>query len=62
MSPDKHPWIKTRDELLAAGSDESKAIQERVFALTELFFHCGQDRHEASKAVRMIQDMCRQKT
>lgn len=50
-------WLKHRDELNAIANQESLPILDRIKALTELFFHYGQDRHEAAKVVRRIQDL-----
>jgi hypothetical protein len=50
-------WLQLEKELLAKGEDENLPVLERIHALTELFFHYGQDRHRAAKAVRMIQDL-----
>lgn len=54
-------WIKHRDTLQAAADDKTLPDSARIDALTELFFHFGQDRHNAAKAVRQIQDLVREK-
>lgn len=50
-------WLKLEAELKAKGEDEGLPVLTRIHALTELFFHYGQDRHRAAKAVRLIQDL-----
>ncbi len=50
-------WIKRRDEWQAQADDASLPLSFRVAALTELFFHYGQDRYNAARAVRQIQDL-----
>lgn len=50
--------IKT---LKALGADETLPLAQRIFYLADLFFFLGQDRHEAAKAVRQIQDLADKK-
>lgn len=52
-----HSWKQRYDELEARGQDESLSLEQRVHALAQLFFHCGQDRHSAARAVRLIEDL-----
>lgn len=50
-------WFQLRDELQAQADNKYLPLEDRVRALTELFFHFGQDRHNSAKAVRQIQDL-----
>jgi hypothetical protein len=52
-------WVAQRDRLRQEADRRDRTVIERINLLTELFFHFGQDRHEAAKVVREIQDLTR---
>jgi hypothetical protein len=49
--------IQRRNDLQAQADNVYLPLEERVRALTELFFHFGQDRYNAARAVRQIEDL-----